>query len=64
MDIDEELAISIIQVGKDQTATRFLKALDDELQSAGAKFGIVDTVRIEDMEDMSLTEVLMKAIGD
>lgn len=64
MDRDEELAISLIQVGTDQTATRFLKALDDELQSAGAKFDIVDTVTLEDMEDMSLSEVLLNAIAD
>ncbi|RMF20981.1 MAG: VWA domain-containing protein, partial [Cyanobacteria bacterium J083] len=43
IDRDEELAISLIQVGKDRTATEFLKALDDQLQAAGAKFDIVDT---------------------
>jgi uncharacterized protein with von Willebrand factor type A (vWA) domain len=61
---DEELAISFIQVGTDATATQFLKALDDQLQGAGAKFDIVDTVTFEDMEDMTLTEVLLKAIVD
>lgn len=64
MDRDEELAISLIQVGNDQGATQFLKMLDNELQTAGAKFDIVDTVTIEEMEDMTLTEVLMKAISD
>lgn len=64
IDRDEELAISLIQVGKDQTATRFLKALDDELQSAGAKFDIVDTVTLDDMEGMTLSEVLLNAITD
>jgi hypothetical protein len=34
------------------------------LQSAGAKFDIVDTVTIDDMEDMTLTEVLLNAIVD
>ncbi|HBL14802.1 MAG TPA: hypothetical protein DD379_26115 [Cyanobacteria bacterium UBA11162] len=61
---DEELAISLIQVGNDPTATRFLKALDDELQGAGAKFDIVDTITLDDMADMTLTEVLFNAIGD
>jgi len=61
---DEELAISFIQIGKDALATKFLKVLDDELQSAGAKFDIVDTVTIDDMEDMTLTEVLINAIVD
>lgn len=64
MDRDEELAISFIQVGSDQTATRFLKALDDEMQAAGAKFDIVDTVTLDDMEGMTLKEVLLNAIHD
>ncbi len=64
MDRDEELAISFVQVGTDQQATKFLKVLDDELQGAGAKFDIVDTVTIDDMEDMTLTEVLLNAIVD
>ncbi len=64
MDRDEELAISFIQVGKDAHATRFLKVLDDELQTAGAKFDICDTVTMDDMEDMSLSEILLNAIND
>jgi hypothetical protein len=64
IDRDEELAISFIQVGDDPEATRFLKILDDELAKAGAKFDIVDTVTIRDMQGMSLTEVLLKAILD
>jgi uncharacterized protein with von Willebrand factor type A (vWA) domain len=64
LDKDEELAISFIQIGKDTQATRFLKALDDDLQGVGAKFDIVDVVTIDDMEDMTLTEVLMNAIAD
>ncbi len=64
MERDEELAISFIQVGTDPQATRFLKVLDDELQSAGAKFDICDTITMEDMEDMSLSEVLLNAITD
>jgi uncharacterized protein with von Willebrand factor type A (vWA) domain len=64
MDRDEELAISIIQVGLDATATRFLKALDDELQGAGAKFDICDAITIDDMADMTLAEVLLNAIND
>ncbi len=64
MERDEELGISLIQVGSDATATRFLKALDDELQGAGAKFDIVDTVTLDDMENMTLAEVLLNAIND
>ena len=64
MDRDEELALSFIQVGTDAQATKFLKILDDELQGAGAKFDIVDTVTMDDMEDMTLSEVLLNAITD
>jgi uncharacterized protein with von Willebrand factor type A (vWA) domain len=64
IDRDEELAISLIQVGNDPQARRFLKILDDDLQSAGAKFDIVDTLTIDEMENMSLSEVLLMAITD
>lgn len=64
MDRDEELAISFVQVGTDSQATKFLKILDDELQGVGAKFDIVDTVTMDDMEEMTLTEVLLNAITD
>ena len=64
MERDEELAISMIQVGNDATATQFLKALDDQLQGVGAKFDICDTVTIDDMADMTLSEVLLNAISD
>lgn len=60
----EELAISFVQVGNDPQATQFLKALDDQLTGVGAKFDIVDTVTVEDMEDMSLSEVLLNAMFD
>ena len=64
MERDEELALSFIQVGTDVNATKFLKVLDDQLQSAGAKFDICDTVTLDDMEGMTLTEVLLNAIAD
>lgn len=64
MERDEELAIMFIQVGSDPGATKFLTALDDQLQGVGAKFDICDTVTIDDMADMSLAEVLTNAIGD
>ncbi|MEA5554156.1 VWA domain-containing protein [Anabaena cylindrica UHCC 0172] len=64
MERDEELGISLIQVGSDSQATKFLKALDDQLQSVGAKFDICDTVTLDDLEDMSLADVLMNAIND
>ena len=64
MERDEELAISFIQVGSDAQATKFLKALDDQLQGVGAKFDICDAISLDDMEDMSLAEVLTNAVSD
>ncbi|MBE9058351.1 VWA domain-containing protein [Sphaerospermopsis sp. LEGE 08334] len=64
MERDEELGISMIQVGSDAQATKFLKALDDQLQGVGAKFDICDTVTLDDLEEMSLADVLMNAITD
>jgi uncharacterized protein with von Willebrand factor type A (vWA) domain len=64
IDRDEEIGISLIQVGRDRKATAYLKALDDQLEQAGAKFDIVDTVTIDEMNEMSLTEVLMNALID
>jgi uncharacterized protein YegL len=64
MDRDEELGFSFIQIGRDAGATRFLKALDDELVRAGAKFDIVDTVTLEDMEDLTMNEILLNALND
>jgi uncharacterized protein YegL len=64
MERDEELAISMIQVGNDATAKQFLTALDDQLQGVGAKFDICDTITMDEMADMSLMEVLLRAIED
>lgn len=64
MERDEELAISMIQVGNDAQAMRFLKALDDDLQGVGAKFDIVDTITMDDMEETPLKEILLRAIVD
>jgi uncharacterized protein with von Willebrand factor type A (vWA) domain len=64
LDADEEVAISFLQVGKDEGAKSFLKKLDDDLQGQGAKFDIVDTVTFDEMENLSLSEVLLNAIND
>lgn len=61
---EQELGISFIQVGTDPKVTEFLKALDDLLPSAGAKFDIVDTITTEEIGNMPLPEVLLKAIVD
>lgn len=64
LDSETELGILLVQIGKDESARAFLKLLDDNLQKAGAKFDIVDTLTTDEMEDKSLTEVIMGAIID
>ncbi|PSO48585.1 MAG: hypothetical protein BRC33_09180 [Cyanobacteria bacterium SW_9_44_58] len=64
LDRDDELGISLVQVGDDPKVTEYLKALDDQLLEAGAKFDIVDTITMTEMGNSSLSEVLLKAITD
>lgn len=64
LDRDEELGISLIQVGDDPQVTEYLKALDDQLLEAGAKFDIVDTITMAEMENRDLSDVLLNAITD
>ncbi|BAQ66072.1 hypothetical protein [Geminocystis sp. NIES-3709] len=64
IDQDNELGISFIQIGNDKKATEYFKALDDLLQDAGAKFDIVDTITMDDMEEVGLTQVLLNALID
>lgn len=61
---DGEYGIAFIQVGKDVQASRFLKKLDDDLTSQGAKFDIVDTKTMEELETVGLTDALIAALND
>lgn len=61
---DGETGITFVQIGKDAGARDFLKHLDDDLQSLGAKYDIVDCKNEEEMEAISITELLVQAITD
>lgn len=61
---DEELAIQFIQIGNDPDAAKFLTFLDDGLQARGAKFDIVDTTKIADVEDFTIVQLLEKTFAD
>ena len=58
---DEDLSVTFVQIGNDQSATKFLKKLDDDLE---CKFDIVDTVTVEEMEGMSFEALIEKSIND
>lgn len=64
MEGDAELAVQFIQIGTDPAATSFLKKLDDDLVGAGAKYDIVDAKTSEDLENMTITDVLLAAVND
>ena len=64
LDNGEELALNFIQVGQDSGATRFLKSLDDDLESRGAKFDIVDTKTAAEIELIGVEKALLDAIVD
>lgn len=66
MDKDEELAVTFLQIGKDQAAQKFLQYLDDGLVEKGAKFDIVDTKTFDEIEKsgMTISDVLLAAIND
>ncbi len=64
LDRDEELAIQFVQIGADPEASRFLAYLDDSLSAQGAKFDIVDTTKLNDLEDFTIAQLLEKSFND
>ena len=64
MSLDEQLAITFVQIGNDPGATSFLKFLDDELMGMGAKFDVVDTFPSTSFGDRSIEDILTAAIQD
>ena len=64
MERDEQCAILFAQVGKDRDAAKFLQALDDDLQSQGAKFDIVDVEPLENFHNFTLQQIVDKAFND
>jgi Mg-chelatase subunit ChlD len=61
---DEEYGICFLQIGKDKTATSFLQSLDNDLEKHGARFDIVTTKTIEEVEKNGLTATLLSALND
>eukprot|EP01088_Endostelium_zonatum_P017482 TRINITY_DN517_c0_g1_i2.p1 TRINITY_DN517_c0_g1~~TRINITY_DN517_c0_g1_i2.p1 ORF type:complete len:481 (-),score=174.29 TRINITY_DN517_c0_g1_i2:43-1485(-) len=62
MDRLEDLSVSFIQIGKDGSATRFLQKLDDDIK--GAKFDIVDSLTVEEMNQISFVDLIKKSVYD
>lgn len=64
IDRNEELGIGLAQIGEHSMTEGFFKALDDDLETAGACFDIVDTKLLEKIEVNSLTQFLLDVIYD
>ncbi len=64
LDRDSELGIGFVQLGDDLIARGFLNALDENLQTAGAKFDIVHTTVIDNIQPQCLVEFLHDVIHD
>lgn len=58
----KEVGFTFLQVGNDSGARQFLKLLDDDLESRGAKFDIVDTVSFTESQNMSAEDILLGAL--
>ena len=58
---DEDLAISFVQVGKDAAAQQYLAKLDDNLN---ARFDIVDTKSMDELENLGIVGLLEAALDD
>ena len=61
---DGECGIQFVQIGKDTAARAFLEHLDNDLKALGAKFDIVDTKNEEEMEEITITDLLLAAVND
>lgn len=60
---DDEITVLFVQVGRDASATAYLRKLDDDLK--GAKFDIVDAKTIDEAEKFPTTaELILAAIAD
>jgi von Willebrand factor type A domain len=60
----KELSLTFLQVGDDPHASSFLQKLDDELEPAGAKHDIVDTISFDKLSGRNLTDVVTAAITE
>lgn len=61
---EDELGISFIQIGKDAEARTFLKSLDNDLETQGAKFDIVNTKTFDEVEKDGIIATLLAAVNE
>jgi hypothetical protein len=64
LESDRDLRIGLVQIGEDPIAQGYMQALDENLQAAGAKFDIVSTHLIDEIQPESFTQFLMQILAD
>lgn len=62
MEKNEELGVGLVQIGDDPIARGFLTSLDHDLKDLGAKFDIVHTRIVEQVEPDALPEFLLSTL--
>lgn len=61
---NNDLSITIVQVGIDEMATKWLQKLDDGLVKLGAKYDIVDVLSAKDLCKFDFATIIEKSIRD
>ena len=61
---EKDLSFGFVQMGHDAAAAKFLDYLDDDLEAKGAKFDIVDSVKAEVAESLTIPQLLAKFQDD
>jgi uncharacterized protein YegL len=64
MQNDNDLSVTIIQVGDDTNAMRWLQQLDDGLTAKGAKYDIVDILTAEELKKFNFADIVAKSVSD
>lgn len=64
IDNREEFGLSLIQIGSDAHAAKYLARLDSHLTDEGAKLDIVNTKTFEEVSKVGLTETLIAALTE
>jgi hypothetical protein len=64
MQNDNDLSVTIIQVGDDKSAMRWLQQLDDGLTAKGAKYDIVDILTAEELKKFNFADIVAKSVSD
>lgn len=64
LESEKDLSFGFVQFGRDPEAAKFLDFLDDDLEAKGAKYDIVDAVKAEVAESLSIPQLLAKFQDD